>query len=179
MSWDTVMPRMLRILINDYGDESTEQVYSDSRLEDVIMVAAMYTLQELDFTTASYTVTLCPASLSPDPTTNGDTAFVNLVVMKAACISDFSTFRSKALAAGIKAKCGPVALDTLKHLDGFKELLTVGPCATYEVLKDNFAFGNGNICRAILSPFVSNAFSTDSLNSLGKLDRAQFPNFLP
>ncbi len=175
MAWETVMPRMLRILINDYGDESTAEVYSDSRLEDIILVSASYVLQELDFTTAAYVVTLCPSSLSPDPTTNGDTSFVNLVVMKAACISDFSTFRTKALAAGIKAKCGPVALDTLKHLDGFKELLTQGPCASYEVLKDNFAFGNGNIVRAILSPFSSNDFDPRTLSSLPNFDRTQFP----
>lgn len=166
MAWHNEMRPMLRILINDYGDEATDQVYSDTRLEEVLLVAAKYVQQEIGFDT-TYTITLQPASLSPDPVGNGDTAFVNLVVLKAACISDFSTFRSKALSAGIEAKCGPIVLKTLKQIDGFKQLIEGGLCQAYENIKQDLQFGNGNVCRAILSPFSSNDFNPNTLAGYG------------
>lgn len=162
MAWyDEAVP-MLRILIGDYGDESTDMIYSTNRLEEILVVAAKYVSQEIDFDT-TYTVSINPYSISPDP--NSDSAFTNFMVMKAACLTDQGTFRSKALSAGIKAKCGPVVLETLRYLDGFKELLTLGPCATYKTMKKDWMFGNGNICKAILSPFVGNNFDPQSLSA--------------
>jgi len=166
MAWHTEMVPILRVLINDYGDENTAQVYSQTRLEEILLVAAMYVQQENDFG-VTYTIKFIPASISPDPVDTGDTAFTNFTVMKAACLADQGTFRTKAIAAGISAKCGPVSLNTISHLDGFKELLTVGPCAAYEAMKKDYMFGNGSICRAILSPFNSNNFDPESLGVNG------------
>ena len=176
MAWYEQTVPMLRILINDYGDESTDQVFSDTRLEEVLIVAAMYVQHEMDFD-VDYTIVMSPQSLSPDPTLNDDVSFTNFMVMKAACISDQSTFRTKALSAGIEAKCGPVVLKTLKQLDGFKQLLEKGPCAAYERMKDNWMFGNGNIAKAILSPFHSNDFNPQTLSGFGNdYDRLQYYN---
>lgn len=163
MAWHIQMVPVLRVLINDYGDENTTQIYSDTRLEEILVVAAMYTQQENDFAT-TYTIVFSPASITPDPVDSGDTAFVNLTVMKAACLSDQGTFRTKAVAAGISARCGPVSLNTISHLDGFKELLTIGPCAAYAAMKKDLMFDSGAMCRAILSPFTSNNFDPESLS---------------
>jgi hypothetical protein len=167
MAWQDTMIMMLRHLINDLNDESSSTTYTDGRLEETLVVAANIVKHEISFNT-TYTVHVPSVTISPDPTassTEDNDAFVNFTVLKAACVMDWSLYRTKALVAGIRAKCGPAVLETLKHLDGFKELLSGGPCAAYEKLKDQWVFGNGNICRAILSPFVSNNFDPDNLGT--------------
>lgn len=163
MAWQDDMVMMLRILVSDMDSTPT---YSDGRMEQILVVAAQYVQMELTFDN-TYTIDLAGVGISPDPTALSDDPFVNLTVMKAACITDFSTFRTQALQAGVKVKCGPAVLDTVKRIDGFKQLLESGPCAAYEVLKDNWAFGNGELCKAILGPFVSNDFDPQSLGGTG------------
>ena len=155
MSWCDHAIKMLRIIVGDNSSETP--TYSDSRLEETLVVGAQLMTQEVDFST-SYTINLISQSISPDPVANNDDAFLNLMVLKAACLIDQGTFRTKALSAGILAKCGPAVLDTTKHLPGFKTLLDVGPCAAYQEMKDQWIFGNSQIVEAILSPFVSSNF---------------------
>lgn len=162
MAWQDELVPMLRVMINDVGDTPD---YGDDRLEDLILVAARYVNQELDFDW-DYDVTFSTRTLSPDPVTNGDDAFINLTILKAACLVDQSTYRSKMVISGLSVRCGPVAMDTIQHLKGFKELLTVGPCAAYETLKKEWQLGNAKIVKAILSPFVGNSFDPSSLNNI-------------
>jgi len=160
MAWQDTMIKMLRILVNDIEDTPT---YSDGRLEQVLAVGAHYVVQEIDGFDYTYTVDISTPAISPDPTSTGEVEFTNFVVLKAACITDFSTFRTKALSSGIKVRCGPAVLETVKHLDGFKQLLDMGPCAAYEELKKQWMFGQKSMVKAILSPFVSNAFDPSTL----------------
>lgn len=164
MSWQDEFIPMLRVMINDVA--CATQTYSDDRLEEILVVSARYTVQDLGLTT-DYAVTVSTRTISPDPSdtiTDDNTILTNMTVLKAACLCDWSTFRTKALLAGVEAKCGPATISTLKHLDGFKELLTQGPCAAYESLLKSYNFGNTGIIMAILSPFVSNDFDPLSLN---------------
>jgi len=157
---------MLRVLINDLVSPYT---YDDDTLTKILSVSAIYNIQDIDFD-VTYTISLAGTpDISPDP--SGDSIFTNFMVMKAACQADFSTYRTKALAEGVTARCGPATLAVLGNLRGFKELLTVGPCATYESMKLDYVFGNGQMCRAILSPFVGNNFSVDSLSTAYQLER--------
>jgi hypothetical protein len=155
---------MLRVLIND---TEAPQTYSDARLQQIIVVAGQYVQQEISFTT-TYTIDIGTPDISPDPTVTAtkDDEFTNFTVLKAACMTDWSTFRQKALLAGVRARCGPVLLETLKHLDGFSTLLEEGPCAAYEELKKDYQFGNTNVVRAILSPFRGNNFDPESLRAV-------------
>lgn len=159
MAWQDDMIIMLRVLVSDLSSTPT---YSDGRLEQVLVVAGQYVNQELDFDN-TYTVTISPPAFSPDPVGIGDDAFVNFTVLKAACLTDQSTFRTRAFAAGVKARCGPAVLDTMRHLDGFTTLLKMGPCAAYETLKNNWVFGNAELVRAVLSPFCGNGFDPANL----------------
>jgi len=165
MAWDDTMTTMLRVMIND--TEAT-QTYTDDRLKQMLVVAAQYVDMEMDFDN-TYTITVgataSASTISPDPVGVGDDPFVNFTVLKAACLADLSTFRTRALMAGVKAKCGPAVLETMKHIDGFKELLTQGPCAAYEKLKQNWTFGDARLIHAVLSPFVSNDFDPTSLSA--------------
>jgi len=165
MAWDNEMRVILRVLIND-TDESAF-TYSDERLDTLIVVAARYTIQDVDFST-DYIVDIVSPDISPDPTTTrnlSNLSFVNLTVLKAACLVDQSILRTKAAIAGIRAKCGPAVIETMRHMEGFKELLDSGPCASYETLKLEYAMGNLQPVEIILSPFTSNAFSSHALSS--------------
>lgn len=160
MAWDATMVTMLRVMINDL---TTPYTYTDARLEQVIALAASYVTQEIDFDT-DYTVTIDPPAISPDPVDEEDSAYMNFVVLKAACIVDIGLYRTKAAIAGVKARLGPGQLETAQHLTGFKDLLTIGPCAAYTTLKKEYEFGDNLAIKAILSPFVSNNFYPSSLS---------------
>ena len=158
MAWQDIAIPMLRVVINDLEDTS---LYGNDRLSQVMIVGASYIKQEINFDT-TYTVNVISQTISPDP--SNDTVFMNFLILKSACIIDVGQLRTKAMIAGLVAKCGPVAIDTLQHLTGFKELLSSGPCAAYVVLKEQWTFGNAQICRAILSPFVGDVFDPQALS---------------
>jgi hypothetical protein len=158
MAWSDTATTVLRTLINDPDSTS----YSDARLQTVLISCAYLISYEITFDT-TYTIDVAAETITPDPST--DATFMNFMIMKAACQTDFSTFRTKALMDGISAKCGPAALSVIGNLKGFKELLTIGPCAAYQTMKQDYVFGNGYICQAILSPFIGSHFDPDSLGS--------------
>ena len=150
---------MLRVLIDD-NPQSGTYVYRDSRLQEILVVAAMYVTQEIKFKT-NYDVDVICSTITPDPYTEKDTLFLNMVVLKAACIMDHGQMRQKALAAGIEAKCGPATLKTLQHSQGFKDIIELGSCAIYDKLKEENAFSGealNSLVHFVLSPFVGNDF---------------------
>ena len=157
MTWQDTAIAMLRVIINDMEDTPT---YSDDRLTQILVTSAYLIVQDIDFDT-TYTVNVVSETITPDP--NTDIIFMNFLVIKAACQTDFSTYRTKALMDGVSAKAGPVSLSVAGHLKGFKDLLTMGPCDTYEAMKKDYVFGTGQMCKAILSPFVSSRFDPESL----------------
>lgn len=159
MSWQQEMVTMLRVLISDMDSEC----YTDARLEQLLVLSGKYVQQEISFDT-TYTISVAEISISPDPTSIPDEEFMNFTVLKAACLTDWNTFRQKALLAGLKARCGPAILETVGHLDGFKDLIDKGPCAAYEELKKDYQFGNTDTIRAVLSPFIGNNFDPSTLS---------------
>lgn len=152
-AWLEEMVIMLRYLINDITNEPT---YSDIRLAQTLLIAAKYVQTEM---TLPYTYSINPAQLTitPDPTEVEDIAMINFSVLKAACILDMATLRTAAKTAGVSASLGPAKLDTIKQLDGYRSILELGPCATYENSKFDYAIGNITY-RAVLGPFVGNQF---------------------
>lgn len=169
VSWETIMVEMVRVLI---GDLDSPPTYSDSRLETLLVVAAKYVQQELTFDT-TYTITVTVPDIDPDPSATAtlDDEFTNFVVLKAACLADMSTLRTKAALAGLKARCGPAVLETLQHLEGFTILIEQGPCAAYKALKKEYQYGNTDMVRAVLSPFRGNNFNPASLRTAIRQDR--------
>lgn len=156
MSWECEIVTMLRFLIND---TEQPQVYSDTRLESIILLSANYVQFDASWPTA-YVIDMENATMTPDPTdpAHRDNDFISFLVLKAGCFVDQSTARTKALAEGIKAVCGPAALTVTGNLYGFLKMLEVGPCNSYEVALKQFLYGDVRNIRAIMSPFVSNTF---------------------
>jgi hypothetical protein len=110
--------------------------------------------------------------ITPDPVTNNDNIFVNLTVVKAACIVDQGNLRVRAAIAGLSANAGPAGLNVGGgNFSAFKDLIALGPCAMYKEMLQDYILGSGVICHGILSPFISNTFDPSSFNSYLNNDR--------
>ena len=157
MAWQDEAIPMLRTILGDAGCGAA--TYSETRLEELCLASAHLIIQDVPFDT-SYTVTISEGVISPDPAE--DVPFINFMVLKAACLADEGTYRTKALMAGVEARCGPAILKTMNHIKGFETLLTEGPCKAYEELKQDMVFGNTDVIRAVLSPFRGNDFDPGS-----------------
>lgn len=155
MPWQDEAIPTLRIIINDM--DTVSPAYSDIRLEQTLVVAAKLIMQEINFTNI-YTVSVENLTISPDPVDTSDLAYTNMMILKAACLVDFSTFRTKAAMEGIKAVLGPANLQVAGNLAGFNTLLDKGPCATFNQLRNEMLWGDINMVKAILSPFSGNKF---------------------
>lgn len=160
MAWQDELTFITRTLINDFDNPYT---YSDSRIEQVLVVASKYV--QLDITTShTYNIDVSNFDISPDPTLLKDNTFTGLVCLKAACIIDQSTFRTKAAREGsVKTVLGPASIDVTNNLSGYKTILEIGPCKLYEQLCLEYNIGNASIVQAVLSPFVGNNFDPHSL----------------
>jgi hypothetical protein len=154
MSWQTEIPIIVRTLINDWSDPPQ---FNESRIQQVIVVAAKYVQFDvvLDY---QYNIDIINPNITPDPSSNKDEIFISLVSLKAACIIDQSTLRTKAALEGIKTVLGPAALTVNGNLEGWKMILEQGPCATYDELTSHWDVKDASSVRAILSPFVGNNF---------------------
>lgn len=155
MSWQTEIPIIVRTLVNDWSDQP---VYSDDRLIQVISVAAKYVQFDvvLDH---QYLVDVVSPNITPDPTDDRDEIFISLVSLKAACIIDQSTYRTKAAAEGIKAALGPASLQVAGQSSAWKTILEHGPCALYDELTSHWDVKDAAAIAAVLSPFVGNKFN--------------------
>lgn len=163
MSWQLEIPIITRVWINDL---EANPIYSDDRILQVVTVAAQNVIREVSFDT-TYDVDVVNISITPDPTSDSvnDNDFIALVALKAACILDQSTFRTKAVNEGIRTTLASASLSVQGNLRGYQTLLQVGPCATYNQLRTEFEVGNPNTCQAILSPFVGNKFDPRNTSS--------------
>ena len=156
MSWNVEMPLIVRSWINDLSDNP---VYSDERIQQLIVVAAQYVIKEVDLS-QNYTINIVNPDITPDPTLLGekDLDFIGLTSLKASCILDQSSLRTKAATEGIKAALGPAQLAVGGGLRGYEVILNKGPCAMYDKLVEDYQIGNVAAIHAILGPFVGNKF---------------------
>lgn len=163
MFWQIEIPLIIRNLINDLGSPPT---YSDERLEQLTVIAAQYVITEANLD-ISYITNVIDLTITPDPSDPSirDIDFIGLVSLKAACLLDQSTFRTKAAGEGLRAALGPASLSVSGSLSGYKDILNMGPCKLYEQLVLDHNIGNATAIRAIFSPFVGNNFDPQNLNS--------------
>jgi hypothetical protein len=154
MSWQIEIPIIVRTLINDFSDQP---VYSDERITQVIAVAAKYVQFDVVLEN-KYEVDVANPNISPDPTIAKDEIFISLLSLKAACIIDQSTYRTKAAMEGIRAALGPASLSVAGQSSAWNIILDKGPCAAYEELTSHWDVKDATAIRAVLSPFVGNKF---------------------
>lgn len=155
-TWEDILVIKVRVLIND---TESPQVYTDERLQQIIVYAAVCVQAEIGFDTV-YTIDIDNVTISPDPTLIGDDKFCTLVALKAACITDQSSYRNAALIGGVAAMAGPPMLGTNQYMAGFKGLVSFN-CEAYERQKQGCQVGRRG--ETVLSPFISNSYDPLSL----------------
>ena len=169
-TWQNTSLIMLRTLLNDAGCDSVR--YTPQRLDDLLITAAYLIPMEAHFKT-TYVVNVESRTVTPDPIdqTDGE-EFINLIVLKSACIADEGNFRTAALAQGITARIGPAALQTSSYGQYLGTLLNEGPCKAYAKLVElyNMSYDSAQIIRAVMSPFVANDYDPSNLGSTGSAD---------
>jgi len=161
MAWQQTLTLIVRNLINDVN---TPYEFSDSRIEQVLVVAAQYVQFDVNLYT-KYEIDIINKTFSPDPVDNKDDIFNSIVCLKASCIIDQGTFRTKAALEGISTKLGPAVLNLSGTLQGWKSIIDHGACALYDQLTEHWDVRNATAWAAVLSPFVGNRFDPRYLHS--------------
>lgn len=162
MSWDIEIPIIVRTLVNDL---EVQPLYSDERLKQIICVAGKYVQIDISLEN-TYDCDVSALTIIPDPVDIKDDIFSGLLALKAACLIDHSTLRTKAATEGIRAALGPAMLNVNGSLEGIKLIMQAGPCATYSEVVAYWNVAEASFVRAILSPFVGNNFDPRSLQSV-------------
>lgn len=148
MAWQDEAVAMLRPML---GDTSAAK-YTDADLEQYCCLAARLVLQSTPFATA-YAVSVADATLTPDPAAAGDDAFLNLMVLQAACMADRG---AAALAAGqaIMVQDGASRIDLRSRFGAALDLLKHGWCAVYDRARADHLAGmrSGAVGGAVVGP---------------------------
>lgn len=147
MAWTTTLITMIRALINDLD---TPYTYSNDRLQQLAVIAAVLVLQEVDFS-RSYTVSIDDKTISPDPTSVSDSDFQVLVALRTSCMITHDEYRVAAKQA-ISFKDGPSSMDAKGSAD-HKAKLASEVCQKYEDAKRQYQRGDGIIGEAIVGPY--------------------------
>lgn len=129
-SWNTDLVLMVRVLISDMD---VPQTYTDEYLQRVLVAAGMIVDAEVTFD-YTYTYDISALTISPDPVISEDQAFTALIPLKSACILTQGEYK-KALGQGIKVRDGDSMIDTSVSFRGYRDILELGPCASYDKLK--------------------------------------------
>ncbi len=142
MAWQDISVPTLRVIINDLGSTVT---YNDSRLEELLIVAARYIDQEIPFST-NYTIDVVNCSIAPEP----DDPFINLMVLKAACILAMGTQRLD-VTKGFLIQDGPSKIDG-KQVIVEQKNITDNYCKMFEDAVEQHRLGNAVVGRAVFGP---------------------------
>lgn len=162
MTWDTDLVLMTRVLVSDIN---APQTYTDEYIQRVLITAGIIVDSEIAFG-STYAYDISALTIAPDPVVGNDAIFMALVPLKSACILTQGEFK-QALGQGIKVRDGDSAIDTSVSFRGYRDILELGPCASYDKLKWSLlASGStGIVGKAVLGPHRApggNALSTIS-----------------
>ena len=149
MPWQNEMTLIVRHLVNDL--DSSSYIFTDSRLEEAVLVSAQLASLEIDFEN-TYTIDVDSVSLSPDPTesSNKDDSFINLVSLKTAQMLLGSELKTHSLNA-ISLRDGPSALDLRGIVAGLKILFDdINKRNDEAVMQYKL---NGVVGQAVLGPY--------------------------
>ena len=158
-TWQNTSLIMLRTMLNDAGCDTVR--YTPQRLEDLLITSAYFLPLEINFKT-TYVVDVELRTITPNPVDEEDgDEFINLMVLKSACMTDEGNFRTAALAQGVSARIGPASLTTSNYGQYLGTLLNEGPCKAYSRLVEvyNMSYDGSKIIRAVMSPFVANDYN--------------------
>lgn len=158
MSWQDEMVPIVRALINDMDSPTT---YSDTRLEETIVIAAQMTNLFITFGN-TYTISVSSTSISPDPTESRDDAFINLVSLRAACFI-YDSEAKQASRLGIRVNDGPSSIDVSGRLSSALALAKKFQ-DMYDFARVQYLAGNSIAGQAVLTPYTNqNVTANDNM----------------
>lgn len=149
--WKSVFTPIVRNLIND---TVVPYKFSDTRIHQTVVIAGMIVAQQITLGN-DYLFNMNTIDIIPDPTAEDtyDAMAIALFSLKAACILTQNQYQT-AIGTGIRVRDGDSEVDTTSGFGGFKDILTLGPCASYDKLVKDLIWkkmsGQG---QAVLSPF--------------------------
>ena len=135
MAWTTDLVLFVRTLIGDLDGSK----YADSRLEQIIVVAAYKVYDQADFS-YTYTVDIAAKEITPDPIENKDTDFTVLTAYQSACLIVGSEVKTEA-ANSLSLRDGPSAID-LRGVATTLNALYKDLCQKYEDLLNTYKTTN-------------------------------------
>ena len=152
---------IVRTWINDL--DSSNYKYSDSRINQIICVAARFVQQDAEFKT-KYNIGL--DYIQPNPAELEDFDFINLVGLKTACIILGSELKLEA-GNSISIKDGPSSID-LRGVSSTIQIYRNDICSQYNDYILDYKAGNSQAGQAVLGPyspaseFVSRRYQSDT-----------------
>lgn len=164
MAWQTELTTMVRTLINDSVEPYQ---YTNKRIIQTILVAGKYVQFDVVLDHA-YDVDVTNSTISPDPTDDNDEIFIILTALKAACLVDQGTLRTKAAMEGVRAALGPASLSVGGAASGWEMILKHGPCKLYDDLIEHWDVANASAIAAVLGPFSGNKFDPEFQHIRGR-----------
>lgn len=154
MTWSVDLVKVLRYYINDID---VPQSFTDENLRIFILIGISQlqtSLQGIDIG-GPYTIDFDAATISPDPcsqVTDDNTAFLNLIVLAAACILIRADLNKKSARFGFRITDDRSTIDAKDMLSIMKDQ-SKEFCKSYEAGLSEFKKTKGRGCKFILSPF--------------------------
>lgn len=171
MSWETELTTIVRGLINDAVEPYQ---FTEERIIQTILIASKYVQFDVVLDHL-YDVNVTNGTITPDPTEDKDEIFIALTSLKAACLVDQGTLRTKAAMDGVRAALGPASLSVTGSAAGWAAILEHGPCKLYDDLIEHWDVANATAIAAVLSPFSGNKFDPEFQHSRSRnSDRSGF-----
>ncbi len=153
MAWQNDLGIILRTIINDL--DGTD--YTNSKIEQILVVAAKLIKLEIDFAYI-YAIDVEEVTISPDPVAADDNAFITLVSLKAACLILGAELKLAA-AQSFRVQDASAVVD-IKGVFEAKKALYDQLCKDYAKAKTDYIAGNLSSFAAILSPYTQDSIST-------------------
>ena len=154
MAWQNEMVIIVRHIIGDL--DTGNYNFSDSRIEESILVAAQLIHNEMEFT-INYDIEVDNGMLTPDPTTtpvspsNKDDDFIALCCLRCGLLLTNSLLRTYALKA-FSIRDGASSLDMRGVVAGLK-IVNDDLTKKYEDVKLAYETGKLGLGKVILSPY--------------------------
>lgn len=145
MSWQDDARNLLRTVCGDVGPTYE---YNDSRLDELILHAARFVINE-SYLSDTYTLTMNTGTISPDPV--GDNWFISLVILKAWDILAKNEYRVASNKA-MSIRDGPSSIDG-RGIAENKKVIADKASKDYESAVVTYNAGTYNVGAAIMSPF--------------------------
>lgn len=162
MPWQNEMVIIVRHIIGDL--DTSNQLFSDSRIEESILVAAQLIHNEMEFN-IDYNIEVDNGVLTPDPTitpvapSNKDDDFIALCCLRSGLLLTNSLQRTYALKA-FSIRDGASSLDMRGIVAGLK-IVNDDLTKKYEDLKMSYQTGKLGFGKSILSPYSPGADSAN------------------